>query len=112
MADPKELAARLRQLAAGRTEWRVQDPVERCFCISFDRTTDLVPEQSARMWLADFQRRFPHHPHAKYEVAQVRAFTELERAALEAADELDPAGGEEALGGTTGAKAAPKTEEK
>lgn len=92
MADPKELAARLRMAATGRTEWRVQHPVEKCYCMSFDRSTDLVPEQSARMWLADFQRRYPHHAHAKYEVAEVRSFTELERLALEAAEALDPAG--------------------
>jgi hypothetical protein len=89
VGSPKELAARLRQLATGRVEWRVQHPVEKCYCISFDRGDTLNPEWSARGWLADFRQRFPNHPHAKYEAAEVRCFTELERAALEAADALD-----------------------
>jgi hypothetical protein len=86
-----ELAERLRKLATGRVEWRVQDPVERCYCISFDRSDCINPERDARAWLADFQRRYPRHAHAKYEAAEVRVFTELERAALEAADVLDEA---------------------
>jgi hypothetical protein len=92
MAEPKELAARLRKLATGTVEWRVQHPVERCYCISFDRSDSINPERAAREWLADFQRRWPDHEHAKYEAAEVRWFSELERAALEAADVLDAAG--------------------
>lgn len=87
-----ELAALLRSLATGRVEWRVQHPVEKCFCMSFDRSDCLDPERDARKWLENFRHHYPDHRHAKYEVAEVRSFTELERAALEAAEALDPAG--------------------
>lgn len=92
MADPKTLARELRRIATGTVEWRVQHPVDKCYCISFDRGDTIDPERAAREWLADHQRRFPHHEHAKYEVAEVRRFSELERVALEAADVLDPSG--------------------
>jgi hypothetical protein len=85
----KELTSRLRSLARGRVEWRVQHPVEKCYCICFSRNDSLDPEREAREWLADFRRRFPKHEHSKYEVAEVRQFSPLERAALEAADHLD-----------------------
>lgn len=91
MADPKIIAANLRKLATGRVEWRVQDPVSRCYCISFDRSNSINPEREAREWLADHRRRHPGALHTDYEVAEVRSFTELERAALEAADALDSA---------------------
>jgi hypothetical protein len=84
-----ELASRLRELATGRIEWRVQDPVRKCYCMVFDRYDHINPEYEAREWLAEFQRKFPNHEHAKYEVAEVRSFTEMERTALEAADALE-----------------------
>jgi hypothetical protein len=89
--EPAELAERLRKLATGTVEWRVQHPVEKCYCISFDRDDSINPERAAREWLADHQRRFPNSDHAKYEVAEVRWFCELERTALEAADQLTAA---------------------
>jgi hypothetical protein len=92
VADHRTLAAELRRLSTGTVEWRVQHPVEKCYCISFDRSDSINPERAAREWLADFQRRWPDHEHAKYEAAEVRWFSELERAALEAADVLDAAG--------------------
>jgi hypothetical protein len=92
MTDTKELAAQLRKLATGRTEWRVQHPVEKSYCISFDRGSYLNPEHAARQWLECFRRQYPHHPHADYEVAEVRSFTALELAALDAAEVLDPSG--------------------
>lgn len=84
-----ELASRLRSLATGRVEWRVQDPVERCYCMSYDRSDSTNPKGEAECWLIDHQRRFPDSPHAKYEVAEVRVYTELEEVALQAADALD-----------------------
>jgi hypothetical protein len=92
MTDTKELAARLRKLATGQTEWRVQHPVKKSFCISFGRGNSVDPERDARKWLETVRRDFHNHPHAGYEVAEVRHFTELERGALEAADVLDPSG--------------------
>jgi hypothetical protein len=88
MTDAKELAARLRKLATGRTEWRVQDPVSKCYCIAYDHYQWINPERHAREWLANHQRRFPDHQHSKYEVAEARWFSELEQAALDAADAL------------------------
>lgn len=84
----EEVAARLRKLATGRLEYRVQHPVDRSYCVSFSREDGFDPERAAREWLAHFQRNHPDHRHAKYEVAEVRSFSELERAALEAADLL------------------------
>lgn len=92
MTDPKALAARIRELATGTVEWRVQDPVEKCYCISFCWRDGPNPEREAREWLADHRRRWPSGIHAHYEVAEVHWFSELERAALDAANLLD--GGE------------------
>lgn len=92
MAVPKELAERLRRLATGTVEWRVQDPVDKGYCIAFDHKGSINPEREAREWLADHRARFPGGRFAHYEAAEVRWFSKLERAALEAADALDPAG--------------------
>lgn len=91
MTDLTELAKELKRLATGRTEWRVQHPVEKCYCMSFGSSDSINPEREAREWLADFQSRYPQHEHAKYEVAEVRCFTDLERAAINAAELLDGA---------------------
>jgi hypothetical protein len=79
----------LRQLASGSLEWQVRDPVEHCMCMIFTHADSIDPEGAALEWLRDFKRKFPDHPHAKYEVAAVRSFTPLERAALDAADLID-----------------------
>jgi hypothetical protein len=92
VAEPKIIAVNLRKLATGRVEWRVQDPAERCYCISFNARDSINPEREAREWLADYKSRWPNGIHAHYEVAEVRYFTELEREALAAADALDPPG--------------------
>lgn len=80
------LATRLRELACGTVEWRVADPVTGAYCISFGYGTSFSPERDAREWLEDHKRRHPGSMHADKEVREVRYFTELERAALEAAD--------------------------
>jgi hypothetical protein len=92
MADAKTIAATIRDLATGTVEWRVQDPVEKCYCISFSHRNSINPERCAREWLADYKRRWPNGMHAHYEVAEARWFSELERAALDAAEALDPSG--------------------
>ncbi|HEY0662217.1 MAG TPA: hypothetical protein VGD21_12960 [Lysobacter sp.] len=92
MADAKTIAATIREFATGTVEWRVQDPVEKCYCISFDHRSSINPAREAREWLSDHKARHPNSMHAGYEVAEVRWFSRLERAALEAADTLDPAG--------------------
>lgn len=90
MADPKAIAAKLRQLSQGREEWRVQHPVDKSYCFSANRYESLNPEREVREWLEDHRRRFPDSMHAEYEVAKHFVLTELQRAALEAADLLDP----------------------
>lgn len=95
VADPKELAARLRAAATGTVEWRVQHPVKKDYCIAFGSTSSLNPERDARRWLEDHRTRFPGGLFVNYEVAQVRYLTELERLALEAADALDACGVQE-----------------
>lgn len=92
MADHKTLAATIRELATGTVEWRVQHPVEKSYCISFDHRTCINPEREAREWLADHKARHPDSQFAGYEVAEVRWFSLLESAALRAADALDPDG--------------------
>lgn len=97
MADPKELAARLRKLATGRVVWRVADPVTGSYCMELDR------QYEAEEWMIDNKSRFPNGIHANKVVTRVHVFDELERAALEAADALDPEGaapGRETSGGT------------
>lgn len=93
MADPKELGTRLRSLATGTVEWRVQHPVDKSYCIAFGRSSSFNPERDARRWLEDHRERFPSGRFFNYEVAEVRYLTELERAALEAADALDATAG-------------------
>lgn len=78
---------RLRELAsAARVEWHVADPVTKAYCISFDRSTSLNPEQDAHDWLADHRKRFPDSRHAKFEVMRVEVRSELQRLAGELAD--------------------------
>lgn len=86
--DATALAARLRELATGTVEWRVQHPVDKCYCIAFSFENSVNPRREAREWLEDFRRRYPDHEHAKHEVAEVRWFSALEQAALEAAELL------------------------
>lgn len=83
-----ELVTKMRALAVGRVEWRVQCPVDRCYCMTFSRSDSSNPEREAREWLATHQQRFPASRHAKYEVAEVRVFDELEELALKAADAI------------------------
>ena len=87
-AGPTEdMVKRLRELVTGRVEWRVQHPVEKSFCVVFTRDDSTNPRMDATEWLADFAAKFPDHPHAKYEVAEVRVYSELEQAVLDALGE-------------------------
>ncbi len=92
VADAKTIAAAIREYATGTVEWRVQHPVEKSYCISFNHRDSLNPEREAREWLAEHKAQHPGSQFAGYEVAEVRWFSRLESAALEAADLLDPAG--------------------
>ncbi len=80
-----DLADKLRKLATGRTEWRVQNPVTQSFCMSFSYAECVNPQMEATEWRANFASKFPDHPHATYEVAEVRVFSDLEETALKAA---------------------------
>ena len=84
-----DLATRLRALAQGSVEWRVQHPVERCYCMTFSRQNSRDPERDARDWLADHKRRFPDSRQAGFEVAEVRVYDELQQVAQEAAEALE-----------------------
>jgi len=83
-SEALRLAGELHSHVHGRTEWRVQDPVSKAYCISFDRASSLNPERDAREWLSSHVSNHPNSPKAKYEVAQVHCFTELEESALKA----------------------------
>jgi hypothetical protein len=82
------LEDRLRAASQGYPEWRVQHPVERCYCISFTRDDSVNPEREASEWLEEFKRKFPEHSHAGYEVARVQVQTQADQLMIEAADAL------------------------
>jgi hypothetical protein len=85
---PEALADELESHVHGRTEWRVQDPASKSYCISFDRDSSLNPEHDAREWLSLHISNHPDSPKAKYEVAEVHWFTDFEDAAKQAAATL------------------------
>jgi hypothetical protein len=84
MTTPEQLAANIEATTHGRTEWRVQHPVEKSFCMSFG-SDSINPERECREWLADHLRRHPDSQFAGYEVAKVHFFTMAEQRALDAA---------------------------
>ncbi|MDP4074237.1 NADAR family protein [Acidovorax sp. A1169] len=76
--------ARLRKLAsATRIEWRVADPATKAYCMSYDRSDTLTPEEDAHAWLDDQRKRFPGGRYSHYEVICVEVRTELQRLAAE-----------------------------
>ena len=86
MSDLIEL---LRRASRGQEEWRVADPQTGAYCINFTRSDCFNPEQRARDWLEDHQRRFPGSPHAGYEVRCVLVQDDADLLMTEAADEIE-----------------------
>jgi regulator of replication initiation timing len=82
---PEALADELESHVHGCTEWRVQHPVDKSYCITFSRNNSMRPEREAREWLADHIKRHPESQFAGYEVAGVHWFTDFEDAAKQAA---------------------------
>lgn len=80
MTDP--LVQYLLESARGRTEWRVQDPVTKAYCIAFDGWQG---ERSARQWLADEIRQRPQGIFAAHEVAEVVVFDDRDKLMQQAA---------------------------
>ncbi len=79
-----ENLTRLRELAsAARIEWRVADPATKAYCMSYDRSDTLTPEEDAHAWLEDQRKRCPNSCFAHYEVICVEVRTELQRLAGE-----------------------------
>ena len=76
------LADALSNLSQGRDEWRVQDPVTKSYCLNSERESDV------REWFDDYRTDFPGGRYTGYEVAKVRAQTNLEIQAEQAAAEL------------------------
>ena len=85
MTDP--LVQYLRDAACGRTEWRVQDPVTRDYCIAFDGWHG--GERAARQWLADEVRKYPQGQFAGYEVAEVVVFDDRDKLMQQAARRIE-----------------------
>lgn len=81
----KPLVQRLRELATGYYEWRVQDPKTRCYCAVFDA----FGERQAREWLDDHKRRYPSSDFAAYEVARVHVMPERDELMQLAAAEIE-----------------------
>ena len=91
-----ELVDRLRANSRGYDEWRVQDPKDRSYCISFSWPDSTNPEQEARAWLADHKSRFPSSPHAHFEVAKVRVLSTVDQLLIDAAEEIERLQGSDA----------------
>lgn len=90
MADRpiRDLVEAMRGAASGEVEWRVQQPLDRSYCIAFRRKAWLDPERAAREWLAEHAKRYPSSPYASYEVAEVVVLDWRDKLMLEAADVL------------------------
>lgn len=88
-----ENLTRLRELAsATRTEWHVAHPVTKAYCMAFDRSDTLTPEEDAHAWLANHRKQHPGGRFADYEVIRHEAKTELQRLAGELLAEHDRLG--------------------
>jgi len=85
VTDP--LVQYLRDAACGRTEWRVQDPVTRAYCIAFDGWHG--GERAARQWLADEIRKYPKSQFAGYEVAEIVVFDDRDKLMQQAARRIE-----------------------
>jgi hypothetical protein len=84
-----QLVARLRAESTGFDEWRVQDPKDGSYCMTFNHRETFHPERDAREWLADYRKRHPNGRHAHFEVACRRVLLERDHLMLAAADELE-----------------------
>lgn len=84
-----ELVKQLRDAGKGVEEWRVADPADGSYCISFSWTDCANPEREAREWLEDHRRRFPNGRHAHYEVRRVMEQYRADRLMCQAADEIE-----------------------
>jgi hypothetical protein len=85
VTDP--LVQYLLEAARGRTEWRVQDPVTRAYCIAFDGWHG--GERAARQWLADEIRKYPKSQFAGYEVAEIVVFDDRDKLMQQAARRIE-----------------------
>lgn len=91
MSDENEnlpLPARLRKLVIGRTEWQIVEPKGGGICMWFDRDNYSNPAREAQEWLDEHKRKYPAR-FGNHEMKKVHILSELERAALEAADALE-----------------------
>ena len=84
-----ELVKQLRDAGKGVEEWRVADPADGSYCISFSWTDCANPEREAREWLEDHRRRFPNGRYAHYEVRRVMEQYRADRLMCQAADEIE-----------------------
>lgn len=83
-----DLIQRLRGLVCGFHEWRVENPEDGSYCISFTRDESHDPERTARDWLTDHAARFPESKYAGYVVKHHHVMTAKDKALAEAADAL------------------------
>lgn len=79
----------LRDASAGYDEWRVQNPIDGSYCMSFSRHNTLMPERDAREWLADTKKNYPRHEFALYEVACTHVYSEADKLRQAAADRIE-----------------------
>lgn len=83
------LIERLRCASTGYKEWRVQNPSDGAYCMSFCNRDSINPEREAREWLEDHQRAFPKSMFSQYVVACVDTLTNGDKLTIEAADALE-----------------------
>lgn len=83
-----DIVERLKEHAVGREEWRIANPDDGSYVISFSYGDTLSPERDAREWLADHLCRNPTSWVAGYEVRKVMAQSDSDMLMIEAADEI------------------------
>ena len=84
-----DLTERLRNSATGYKEWRVQNPVDGAYCMSFSKRDSINPEIDAREWLEDHQRAYPESRFSQYVVTCADMMTDGDKLMSEAATEIE-----------------------
>lgn len=83
-----DIVERLKEHATGYEEWRVANPEDGSYVISFSWSESCRPEHEAREWLADHLSRNPDSWVKGYEVRKVMVQGERDLMLLAATDEI------------------------
>lgn len=83
------LVEKIKTCCTGQTEWRVQDPGSKAYCMSMCDAGHINPKREIQEWFYDHKLRHPNSMFAKYEIAQTTVFSRAEELALTAASEIE-----------------------